>query len=188
MGLKVQTHFSDLPFEPVGNPFSFFVLNIFLNFIYFEREGESASREGAERERGRERIPRRLHAVSREPRAGLKLMNREIMTWAQIKSRTLNWLSHPSAPGNPFSTHLCTERKRQSSRFLEGLGKKCGHSLTQGKLKSSRNDVAWARNQISPICSVSLWIVSNFSCVGGAGPAIRDKKADVVLALRKLTL
>ena len=44
-------------------------------FIYFERE------EGQrERERGGERIPSRLHAVSAEPDTGLESTNREIMT------------------------------------------------------------------------------------------------------------
>ena len=40
------------------------------------------SREGAERERerGRERIPSRLHVVRAEPNSGLNLMNCEIMT------------------------------------------------------------------------------------------------------------
>ena len=40
----------------------------------FERDRER------ERERERERIPSRLHTVSAEPEAGLKLMNCEIMT------------------------------------------------------------------------------------------------------------
>ena len=35
---------------------------------------------GRGRERGRERVPGRLHAVSAEPKAGVKPMNREIMT------------------------------------------------------------------------------------------------------------
>ena len=47
----------------------------FTKFIYFERERES--REG---QRGRERIPSRLHTVSEEPDVGLEVMNREIMT------------------------------------------------------------------------------------------------------------
>ena len=34
----------------------------------------------AERERGRERIPSKLHAVSTEPDMGLNLTNREITT------------------------------------------------------------------------------------------------------------
>ena len=48
-------------------------------FIYFERERESMSK-GKDRERGRERIPSRLHAVSAELDVGLDLMNLEIMT------------------------------------------------------------------------------------------------------------
>ena len=42
----------------------------------------------------------RLHIVRAEPDAGLDLMNYEIMTWAEIKSWTLNQLSHPGAPPN----------------------------------------------------------------------------------------
>ena len=38
------------------------------------------SKLGRDTERGRERIPSRLHAVSTEPDAGLELTNREIMT------------------------------------------------------------------------------------------------------------
>ena len=65
-------------------------------FILRERGRESTSRGGAERERERERerIPSRLHAISAEPNVGLKLMNREIMTWAEIKSCPFNRLSH----------------------------------------------------------------------------------------------
>ena len=49
---------------------------IFFNvlFIYFETERENE--QGTER--GRERIPSRLHAVSKEPDAGLDPLNREI--------------------------------------------------------------------------------------------------------------
>ena len=53
-----------------------------------------ASGGGAERER----IPSRLHAVSKESDVGLDLMNYEIMTRAVTKSWTLNQLSHPGAP------------------------------------------------------------------------------------------
>ena len=62
-------------------------------FIYFWR------RESREREErgGRQRIPSRLHTVSAEPDVGLNPMNSEFMTWAEIKSGTLNWLSHPGA-------------------------------------------------------------------------------------------
>ena len=60
------------------------------------REGES--KQGRGRERETERIPSRSHAVRTEPDMGLKLTNREIMIGAEIKSRTLNRLSHPGAP------------------------------------------------------------------------------------------
>ena len=46
-----------------------------------ERERERTTmRGGTQRERGRERIPSRLHAVSTEPNTGLDPMNHEIMT------------------------------------------------------------------------------------------------------------
>ena len=49
----------------------------------FERERESASREGAEEDRVR--TPSRLHTVSGEPDAGLKPMNCEIMTCTKVR-------------------------------------------------------------------------------------------------------
>ena len=54
--------------------------------IYFEterereRERESMCELGKNRERGRERIPSRLHAVRAEPQVVLDLTNCEIMT------------------------------------------------------------------------------------------------------------
>ena len=48
---------------------------------------------------GGERITSRLRAVSTESDTGLNLQNQEIMTWAKTKSRELNHLSHPGAPG-----------------------------------------------------------------------------------------
>ena len=71
-------------------------------FIYFERERKTACRGGEERDRETERIPSRLDTVSWKPVAGLRLelRNCKIMTQAEIKSRTLNQLSHPRAP--PF--------------------------------------------------------------------------------------
>ena len=50
------------------------------------------------RSRGGERLPRRLHAVSTEPKVGLEFMKYEIMTWAQTKSQALNQLSHAGTP------------------------------------------------------------------------------------------
>lgn len=47
---------------------------------------------------GAERIPGRLHAVSADPDAGLKIMNLEIMTQGEIKSWMLERLSHLGAP------------------------------------------------------------------------------------------
>ena len=49
-------------------------------FIYFERERERERVQGRGREKGRARIPSRLHTVSAEPNIGLELTNREIMT------------------------------------------------------------------------------------------------------------
>ena len=65
---------------------------LYLKFIYFERERER------ERHREGERFPSRFHTVGSEPNMGLELMNHEIVTWAKIKSRTLNRLRHPGAP------------------------------------------------------------------------------------------
>ena len=82
---------------------------------------------GRGRERGR--IPSRLCTVSPEPDAGLEPTNREIMTWAETKSRTLNRLSHPGAPIKHFFLkdrvrHLChnstwKQPERPSSHRLE---------------------------------------------------------------------
>ena len=55
------------------------------------------------RDRGRERIPTRSHAISTEPDAELEPTNWEIMTWTRIRSRTLNWLSHPGTPNFLFN-------------------------------------------------------------------------------------
>ena len=62
-------------------------------FIYLERMSRGRAERGEKR-----RIPSRLHTISAEPDAGLEPMNREIVTWAEIKSQTLNWLSHPGTP------------------------------------------------------------------------------------------
>ena len=60
-----------------------YVIHTFIYlFIYFQKESAHAHmhvcKGGAER--GRERIPSRLRAVSTEPSVGLKLTNHEIMT------------------------------------------------------------------------------------------------------------
>ena len=43
-------------------------------------------------------MPSRLWTFSTEPYVGLEPMNHEIMTWARVKSQTLNWLSHRGTP------------------------------------------------------------------------------------------
>ena len=48
-------------------------------YLFILRERESMCMQGRRRERGRERVSSRLHAVSAEPDAGLKLINCEIM-------------------------------------------------------------------------------------------------------------
>ena len=72
----------------------------FLIKFIFKRErewGRGRERE-RERERESERAPNRLHTGSSEPDVGLELMNHEILTWAETKSRPPNWLSHSGAP------------------------------------------------------------------------------------------
>ena len=54
-------------------------MHFFFFNVYFLREKERECT-GRDRERGRERIPSRLCAVSAEPDVGLKLANREITT------------------------------------------------------------------------------------------------------------
>ena len=62
------------------------------------------SKGGAERER----ILSSLYTVSTEPDSGLKLTNRGITTWAEIKSLMLNRLSHPGAVRICMFLKLCT--------------------------------------------------------------------------------
>ena len=53
---------------------------------------------GERTERKGERIPSRLCTTSMEPKTGLETTNHEIMTETEIKSRTLNQISHSGAP------------------------------------------------------------------------------------------
>ena len=59
-------------------------------FIFFLRERERERKRKCDWGRERERIPSRLCATSTEPEAGLELMNCEMMSGAEIKSRLLN--------------------------------------------------------------------------------------------------
>ena len=87
MGLAIREQF--LP----GLYFYFFKL------IYFEAWGSTRMREwgGAEGDRKR-KFPKWVLHWLQSPMWGLELTNYEIMTWAEIKSWTLNQLSHPSTP------------------------------------------------------------------------------------------
>ena len=58
----------------------FFSVNMVQHCKGIYSEKESKQEQGRGRDRGRERIPSRLHAVSAEPDAGLELTNHEIMT------------------------------------------------------------------------------------------------------------
>ena len=60
-------------------------------FVLRERERTHVhTSKGRGGERGRERIPNRLCSVSVEPDMGLGPMNHEVMTWAEIRSLSLN--------------------------------------------------------------------------------------------------
>ena len=77
---------------------SFLLVSLFffeVLLIYFERE--KACEQGRGRERGRERIPSRIHVVSAEPDVGLNVMSHELKS-----SQMHNQLSHPSAPSLPL--------------------------------------------------------------------------------------
>ena len=63
--------------------------NFFLHLFIFDRERQSTSGGGAEREGDREsKAGSRLRAVSTEPDAGLEPTNCEIVTWAKVRRLT----------------------------------------------------------------------------------------------------
>ena len=76
-----------------------FFLFFFLMFILFILR---------ERERERERIPSRLHTIRAEPNMGFNLMNKAIMTWAEIKSQMLDQLRHIGSPRMVFFKRYLT--------------------------------------------------------------------------------
>ena len=77
----------------------------FLMFI-FERERESVSRGGAEREGDTEsEAGSSLWAVRTEPNVGLELMNHEVMTWAKVGCLT-DWAPSGSPVSSYISLHL----------------------------------------------------------------------------------
>ena len=76
--------------------FFIFLLNTFLCLFYFwDREKQSMSGEGAEREGDTEsEAGSRLWAVGTEPDTGLKPMNHEMMTWATHAPPKLVIINH----------------------------------------------------------------------------------------------
>ena len=69
------------------------VVSVFSLSLFLLRESTRGG--GGAARGGRRGIPSRLHTDSTEPDVGLELTNREIVTCAEVKSRTLN---HPGAP------------------------------------------------------------------------------------------
>ena len=87
------------------SPQDFPHVSLVLFFFYFfkclffrQREKQSASRGGAEREGGRHRIQSRLQALSRQHRARRGPRIHKPWDHDPSQSRTLNRLSHPGAP------------------------------------------------------------------------------------------
>ena len=74
--------------------FLFYLLLLFFNvYLFFERERQSVSGAGAEREGDTEfEAGSKLWAVSTELHAGLKLTDRESMTWAEVGHPT-DWVT-----------------------------------------------------------------------------------------------
>ena len=134
-----------------------------------------------ERERGRERIPSRFHTISTEPYVGLDLTNCENTTWAEIKSQTLNQLSHPGAPWLPFFFLMfvylfwdgCRERGREgiprrlcavSTESDTGLSLMNAEIMTQAKIKSQ------TLNSLShPGAPVGSFFICSFAFIHAAG-------------------
>ena len=103
---------------------------------------------GAERERGRHRIQSRLQAPSRQPRARHGARTHRPRDHDQSRSRTLNRLSHPGAPGQEFDVR---QRKRPRGSvdevfFLEqhslgrGIGLNVMNVIHQNKLEIDEKD------------------------------------------------
>ena len=91
-------------------------------FIQLERETVYIrAGGGAEREREKENPKQTPHC---QPRTQLKAqshkLNCEIMTWAEIKSRMFNQLSHPGAPDWALKNKCLFTLKERESMSGEG--------------------------------------------------------------------
>ena len=90
-----------------------------------EREGDTESKAGS-----------RLWAVSPEPDAGLKLTDREIVTWAEV-GRLTDWATQAPLSGLDLDVPLCNwaqvwERKEQTS-FSSGFCLSIGYVSDDGE-------------------------------------------------------
>ena len=93
---KNNTYLSYMQCMILFRHLNFYLFIFKILFLYFERNRESVSRGGTEREG-----ERKSQAASMiQHRAGhrARAHKDEIMTWAKIRSRILNWLSHPGVP------------------------------------------------------------------------------------------
>ena len=72
-------------------------LNLFPGIFFLKILFREWASRGTGRGRGRERIPSIL-CTEHGAQCGASSRNPEIMTWADIKSQMLNFLSHPGAP------------------------------------------------------------------------------------------
>ena len=97
----------------LGKPLRPFRGVLLLLLIYFEKERKS----GGKRQRERERILSRLHTQHRAP-CGARSHDTGITTSAEIKSQTLNRLSHAGAPGVSFLDQRTQTRSSSSNSTL----------------------------------------------------------------------
>ena len=152
---------------------------IFLTFIYFwERERQSTSRWGTEREGDTEsKAGSRLWAISTEPDVGLEHMDCEIMTWAKVGCWT-NWatqaplifqilstqasalISAHSRPW-PYRTYcLCTGFADEYYSCLNCLSLSSPNSVQSSRSRSSL--IASTKSLVTPQATQSLTPVHSF--------------------------
>ena len=117
-------------------------------FIYFlEKERQSANGGGAEREGDTEsEAGSRLWAVSTEPDTGLKLTNREIMTWAEVGHPT-EWATQAPLKDMFLKFIYFWDRERQrETEHEQGRGRERGrHRIWNGLQALSCQHRAWHR-------------------------------------------
>ena len=117
----------------------------FLMFIYFwDRERQSMSGGGAEREGDTEsKAGSRLWAVSTEPNVGLKLTDREIMTWAEVR-RSTDWATQAPLLGAYWKMTWAKLEVCKGTCWKDVIVNPSRGSRTEGALES-----LWAYTTIS---------------------------------------